>query len=70
MGTPTDVVGIPPAGIVREPVAAPSVGKLNMVTPPAFGVPTAFPTTSEVVVTLPATAPAAKPGAKEHKTLL
>ena len=62
IGTPTVVVGIPPV-MVREPVAAPSVGTPSMAPPIVFGAPNALPTTSDVVVTLPAIAPAVKPGA-------
>lgn len=63
MGTPTVFVGIPPV-IVMAVIEATLIVLIallpNVV---ALGVPTALPTTSDVVVTLAATTAALKPGA-------
>ena len=62
MGTPTVLVGIPPVTVmpVTEILMIVLMSLPNVV---ALGVPTTLPTTSDVVVTLPAMAAALKPDA-------
>ena len=62
MGTPTVLVGIHPVTVIpiTEILMIVLMSLPNVV---ALGVPTTLPTTSDVVVTLPAMAAALKPGA-------